>query len=228
MSLSLGTTEDWYKVGDSYPYPRAIEKFANRSKRRRVYSGHFFFRSKLQIKRPYTYINQVREPLERVLSHYFYMRNSKDRPRARIAEMVASGEFNETLRNCFEKQHRGCESNVMTHFFCGIEDFCSTGSEKAIQRAKYNMLHYYAAIGLTENLDLYLKILKKRLPKYFRISIRHLRKEKSSKRKGSLESVSEDVKAMIKQGNFADYQIYEYAKYIFKKQLEECKISARI
>ena len=153
------------------------------------------------------------------------MRNSTARPKARISEMKASGEFNETLHECFEKQHRGCESNVMTHFLCGYEPFCNKGSEKAIQRAKHNMLHHYSAIGLTENLDLYLKILRKRLPKYFRLS-RKLPVEKSSKNEDFFSSVSEELKAKIKQANFADYQVYEYAKYLFKKQLTACKIRA--
>ena len=218
-----GSTEDWYKTGDSYPYPRVIEKYGNRSMHRRVYTGHFFFRNILKINRPYTYINQLREPFDRILSHYVYMRNSTSRPKARISEMIAAGEYNETLRECFEKQHRGCENNVMTHFLCGDESFCSTGSEKAIQRAKYNMLHYFAAIGLTEHLDLYLKVLRKRLPKYFRLS-QHLSREKWSGNAKLSATVPEDLKAKIKTANFADYQIYEYAKYLFKRQLEACKI----
>ena len=151
------------------------------------------------------------------------MRNSTARPKARINEMKAAGEYNETLRECFVRQHRGCENNVMTHFFCGKEPFCNTGSEKAIQRAKYNMLHYYSAIGLTEKLDLYLKILKKRLPKYFRMS-RVLPREKSSKNGKFFATVTEELKARIKNANFADYQIYEYARYLFNKQLEACKL----
>ena len=151
------------------------------------------------------------------------MRNSTARPKARINEMKAAGEYNETLRECFARQHRGCENNVMTHFFCGKEPFCNTGSEKAIQRAKHNMLHYYSAIGLTEKLDLYLKILKKRLPKYFRMS-RVLPREKSSKNGKFFATVSEELKARIKNANFADYQIYEYAIYLFDKQLEACKL----
>ena len=193
--------------------------------RRRVYTGHFFFREKLNIKRTYTYINQVREPLDRILSHFFYMRNATARPKKRIAEMKAAGEYNETLSDCFENQHRGCENNVMTHFLCGDAPFCNTGSEKAIQKAKYNMLHYYTAIGLTENLDLYLKILHKRLPKYFRIS-RTLPREKTSRNRNFMGTISEELKARIKHANFADYQIYEYAKYLFNRQLKACNIAA--
>lgn len=137
--------------------------------------------------------------------------------------MIAKGEYNETLRTCFEKQHRGCESNVMTHFLCGTEDFCRSGSEKAVQRAKFNMLHNYASIGLTEHLDLYLKILKKRLPKYFRLS-RQLNREKANQNGKLLAMVDDGLKAEIKRANFADYQVYEYAKNLFKRQLKACKI----
>ncbi len=148
------------------------------------------------------------------------MKQLHDRPKHRIQEMIKSGYINETLEQCIEKQHRGCESNVMTHFFCGTEPYCSTGSAEAVKKAKYNMLHRYAAIGLLERLDEYLKILKLRLPKFFPSSRRTLTREKANEHSSgiSLKMINH-----IKTLNRADYEIYEYAEELFEKQLEACK-----
>ena len=161
--------------------------------------------------------------MERIISHYFYMRSSSDRPKQRIAEMRKNGELNETLIECLERQHRGCESNMMTRFFCGNAEFCKTGSQEAIERAKSNMLHRFAAIGLVEQLDLYLKILKKRLPHFFRIK-RSLSHVKANNEKGYLKKVPPDVKVKLSLANFADNEIYEYAKDIFWKQVKACSL----
>ena len=222
--FSTGTTEDWYKTGDSFPYPEIIEKYASKSMVRRVYSGHFYFRSNLKIKQLYTYINQVREPFQRIVSHFHYMRYSKDRPKNRIREMMETGEFNETLSECFEKQHRGCENNVMTRFFCGDEALCEKGTAKAVELAKYNMKHYYAAIGLTENFNLYLKLLRKRLPRYFRLS-QFIPHEKPGGYDGAtVRKVPSKLKERIKKANAADYEIYHYARTLFYEQLKACGI----
>ncbi|XP_065070442.1 uncharacterized protein LOC135695312 [Rhopilema esculentum] len=224
LRIMIGTTEDWYKTGDSFPYPDIIEKYASKSMVRRVYSGHFYFRPNMKIKRSYTYINQVREPFQRIVSHYHYMRYSKDRPKNRIREMMETGEFNETLSECFEKQHRGCENNVMTRFFCGEEALCENGTAKAVELAKYNMKHFYAAIGLTEHFNLYLKLLRKRLPKYFRLS-QFVPHEKPGVYDGATaRKVPSKLKERIKKANAADYEIYQYARTLFYGQLKACGI----
>ena len=161
--------------------------------------------------------------MERIISHYFYMRSSSDRPKHRIAEMRKNGEQNETLEECFELQHRGCESNMMTRFFCGNAEFCKTGSREAIKRAKSNMMHHFAAIGLVDHLDLYLEILRKRLPHFFRIK-RSLSHVKANNKKGYLGKVPPGVKAKLKHANFADYEIYKYAKEMFWKQVKACSL----
>merc|ERR1712043_18825 len=86
-----------------------------------------------------------------------------------MGEMKRAGLWNETLLDCVMKEHRGCESNVMTRFFCGVKPFCKTGSKRALNLAKSNIRRYYAAIGLQENLNLFLEILKKRLPFFFEV-----------------------------------------------------------
>ena len=91
-----GTTEDFYDEGISDPYPMIIERAARAIGNKIFYNAHFFFRDNLQIQRTHTYINQVREPVSRYISHYAYMHNKRHRPVWRIRKMIENGEFNQT------------------------------------------------------------------------------------------------------------------------------------
>ena len=220
ISLKIGSTEDWFKTGDPWPYPDHIEKYANKPERF-VFTAHFFFRRKLIIQRPFTYINIFREPVDRVVSHYFYMRNEEIRPKHRITEIKKSGLWNETLLECVRHQHRGCEDNVMTRFVCGVPKFCKIGSAKALKRAKRNLLNYYAVVGVLEEIDVFLKMLNKRLPSFFVRSHQTLPKAKRNALKSEL-SISPDVLDLIRNRNHADIELYEFAKVVFKKQKALC------
>ena len=89
-----------------------------------------------------------------------------NRPKKRVKQMIDSGEFYDTIEQCFEKQGQGCKYNVMTRFFCGTEAFCKSDARKALERAKENILNHYATVGLLEHFHLTLKITQRRLP-YF-------------------------------------------------------------
>ena len=216
-----GTTEDWYKLGNSYPYPESIVKHAERNKRL-IYIGHFFFRNSMKINKPHTYINILRDPVDRIISHYRYMRNEKMRPKKRIIEFKKSGYMNESLLSCVEQQHRGCEDNVMTHFICGTSKFCNTGSKRALKQAKYNMKTYYAAVGVLEKIDTFLKVLRKRFPSMTLDSVQLHHDKGNSNDKNFV--VDDSTREFIKIRNKADIELYKFALMLHEKQVKSCGI----
>lgn len=217
--LKEGTTEDWYKTGDPYPYPQNIVKYAHLSERL-IYIAHFFFRSKMKIMKPHTYINILRDPVDRIISHYNYMRNEKLRPKHRIKELKRSGQWKESLAECIKQQHRGCEDNVMTRFLCGTPSYCKTGSEKALKRAKYNMRTFYGAIGTLENIQVFLKILRKRFPTIFTAEFPLMHDKQNSNNKTS--SIDTKLHNIIEHRNQADIALYKYALLRQKAQVKAC------
>lgn len=225
ITVKSGTTEDWYNTGDPHPYPDHIEKYAAK-KEKLVYTAHFFFRPRMKIKRDYTYINIFREPVQRVVSHYHYMRNEKLRSKDRILELKASGQWNETLVECIEKQHRGCEDNVMTRFLCGTHSYCKTGSNKALERAKSNLKRYYSCVGTLKNISLFIKVLRKRLPSFFKRphQRKSLMKEKLNKRKSS---VDEEILQVIRDRNQADIKLYELVRSLEQQQIRACGLQQK-
>ncbi len=173
----------------------------------------------------HTYINLLREPIDRFISHYYYTRGPNRWPK-KLRRLKALGHWNVTLEQCIEKQYEGCKWNTMTRFFCGPEAFCRKGNEKALSQAKYNMLHYYSGIGVVKHLNEFIQVLHKRLPKFILKSPRKLHKTYvTTGVKKTL--ISSNVMARLVQVNQADIELYNYAKILFLKQAKLCGIKVK-
>lgn len=221
-------TEEWSSRKRSHPILSRIQAAVKRRKhrsKRLLAIAHFYFRIDSGLRKKHTYINLVREPVNRFISHYYYTRSPKRWPK-KLRRIKSLGQYNVTLEECIEKQYEGCKPNVMTRFFCGPESFCKSGSRKALLQAKYNMLHYYSSIGVVEHLKEYIQVLHKRLPTFI---------VKSPKRFGK-KFVTTGVKkppltsrliGRIAQVNQADIELYRYAKTLFLEQAKRCGIKVR-
>lgn len=188
-----------------------------------AFVAHFYFRINLNLPQAHTYINQIRDPVRRLVSHYHYMR-SNNRPANRIKEFRASGEKDESLDKCFRLQHRGCKNNVMTRFFCGRHFYCRRGNGRALHKAMNNIKRFYATVGLLEHYDIYLQILHKLLPKFFpKVSNHDIGKFKYNS-KYNFDDISKDLIGAITRANWADVKLYSFVKKRFWQQAKACGI----
>ena len=202
-----------------------IERAARAIGNNIFYNAHFYFRDNLKIQRTHTYINQVREPVSRYISHYSYMHNTRHRPAWRINKMIRNGELNETIQQCFERESQGCKKNLMTRFFCGPEKFCKNDGRRALKRAKENILKHYAVVGLLEHFHLTLKVLQRRLPYFLPVFPRNSDVKMNQAVKRSSNFVSEEIMLRIKQANWADVELYDFVKQLFWRQVKACGVS---
>lgn len=192
-----------------------------------AFVAHFYFRRKLNLPQAHTYINQVRDPVRRLVSHYHYMRSNL-RPAHRIKEFRASGEQDESLEKCFRLQHKGCQNNVMTRFFCGKHSYCHRGNGRALRKAMSNIKRYYATVGLLENYDVYLQILNKRLPKFFpKIPLEDISKFKYNS-EYKFDDISRNLIRDITRANWADVKLYSFLKKRFWQQAKTCGIMTKL
>lgn len=221
-------TEEWSSEKQSHSILKRINsrvKRGLRGRKRIMVIAHFYFRKDSGMHMSHTYINLLREPVNRFISHYYYTRSPRRWPK-RLQRLKALGHWNVTLLQCLEKQYEGCKWNVMTRFFCGPEAFCKTGGRKALSRAKYNMANYYSSIGVVEYLNEYIQVLHKRLPKFIIEPSSRLGKEfvTMGVKKTPLSS---GVLARVVQVNQADIELYKYAKTLFLKQAKQCGIKLK-
>jgi len=143
-------------------------------KRYKVIEGHMFFGMHDFIQRPCVYVAMLREPLERIISNYYWAR---ERPSFQYHDEIVR-----TNMDFEEFMHRGIGpalDNGMTRFISGYDlDRVPYGkfSEDMLKIAIENIEKHFLAIGLTEFFDESLIMFKKmigwaRMPYYKQYNI---------------------------------------------------------
>ncbi|CAH1267880.1 HS2ST1 [Branchiostoma lanceolatum] len=118
------------------------------------------------------YINLVRDPLERRVSWYYYIRFGREGQRAiprNFSQQRMAQTFDECVfNNDWECDAEGKEGFLLTKFFCGHDQICRQPSQMAVERAKENIRRHYAVVGVLEEFSSFLKVLEVVMPQFFR------------------------------------------------------------
>ncbi|KAG9341491.1 hypothetical protein JZ751_018995 [Albula glossodonta] len=135
------------------------------------YHGHVAFLdfTKFGVKRKPIYINVIRDPIERLVSYYYFLRFGDDyRPGLRRRKQGDKKTFDE----CVSAGGSDCAAEklwLQIPFFCGHYSECwNVGSRWALEQAKYNLVNEYLLVGVTEELEDFIMMLEAALPRYFR------------------------------------------------------------
>ncbi|KRK02395.1 uncharacterized protein Dyak_GE27602 [Drosophila yakuba] len=131
------------------------------------------------------YMNLVRDPVERVISWFFYARSSyknaieyRKRPNQKIKpESWYKKNFNECVRSgdpeCQYVPHTVKDTIAnfkrQSLFYCGHHDDCLPfNSPTAVQMAKEHVERDYAVVGSWEDTNITLTVLENYIPRFFR------------------------------------------------------------
>ncbi|CAH8665853.1 unnamed protein product [Schistosoma margrebowiei] len=118
------------------------------------------------------YINMIRNPLDRLVSYYYFLRYGDDfRPyliRKRMFDIVTR---NQTFDECVLANGSDCSPQllwVQVPFFCGQAAYCRIpGNPVAVETAKRRVIENYLIVGLTEEFDKFVNLLEILLPSFF-------------------------------------------------------------
>jgi len=128
------------------------------------------------------YVNMVRDPVERVMSWYYYVRAPwyfVERKRAFPDLPLPNPNWlRKDFDTCVRRGDKECQYlegderddfGQLTEFFCGQEDECTgLNTEVALRRAKENVEKHYAVVGVLEELNKTLTVLEHYIPRYFK------------------------------------------------------------
>lgn len=180
------------------------------------------------------YISLIRDPLERFLSAYYFVKSgdSIQGPDARSL----GGKYGRDYFSRCQKSHRN--DTCFGHWlgktihprFCGATSQCNQMARKTIEKAKKTATERFAVVGLLEEFDNFLKLLEKKFPLHFgglhelykkseaqEFVSKVKTKNKDRPRPDIIEKMKEDMKL--------DYEFYNFVKDHFHKQLQEMEIT---
>ncbi|XP_068148915.1 heparan sulfate 2-O-sulfotransferase pipe-like [Drosophila tropicalis] len=185
------------------------------------------------------YINMVRDPVERVISWFYYVRSSyknaieyRKFPNRKIKP---TSWYKKNFNDCVRSGDPECQyiphtvkdefSNFKRQslFYCGHHDDCIPfNSPTAIQMAKEHVERDYAVVGSWEDTNITLTVLEQYIPRFFRgaklmyeMNNKQITNRNKNKRKPFIEP---EVKELIRRNFTHEYEFYHFCKQRLYKQ----------
>ena len=178
----------------------------------KVVQGHIKFGVHHFIDNKPIYITFLRDPIQRAISHYFFVKQCKFstyiHPDFSLVESFSIDEF-------FKLKFR---DNLQTRFIAGYGyDKEIKNSDKLLAKAIENLDKYYQVIGIKERFEESLYCFKK----YFnwKLSMSHEYQEQKTMFKKQIKDIDDDVIYSITQSHELDIQLYNFAVKKFESQL---------
>jgi hypothetical protein len=198
--MNQGNYRDWLRE------PRNVREATT------CLQGHFTYGVHKHISGPYQYMTFLRDPVERVISFYYYVRDKNSHKLSRI--------FNETslatiIKNCWY----AATSNDMTRFIVGRNDIginrpVGEMSPGDLVLAKKH-LRGFAAIGFVETFDKDLQTFAMKFGwtniEYESELVHHTRPHKVD--------LSPATIALIEKHNKQDLELYAYARKLTEEKI---------
>jgi hypothetical protein len=191
----------------------------------KVVKGHMYFGLHEFLPQPCTYVTLLREPIDRVVSHYYYVLRSPDHYLHDIVTSENMGLVDYVQRGIALEMDNGqtrvlaglsAEEVVGNLAYVSSVPFGAC-SEEIFRMAKANLANFFAVVGLAERFDETLVLLNHtfgwRFPFY---SKRNVASDRPSRR-----SLSEDTRAVLRQYNRWDIQLYDCAKHLFAEAVRQ-------
>ena len=192
-------------------------------KNKLVYARHFYFIDFTEYGIiNFSYVTIIRNPIDRVVSSYLYYHFSS---RKHIQYILKPEHRNESLSTCLLHQHEGCTHNLVTKYFCGHAAWCKLGDKRALNTAKSNLRNHFAVVGVMEDMQLSVEVMRRILPQFFAVDSQSNLTLPALNKNEKEVMLSEDERLEIARTNAADMELYEYALQLLHDQATQCGIA---
>eukprot|EP00798_Chlamydomonas_sp_ICE-L_P021608 gene21608-28608_t len=186
-----------------------------------------------------TYVTLMREPISRLLSHYYYLQQMHPDMLKSVCKGGCS-DFPSFIREMSKGGDTLGLDNIQTRMLGGESfrststdlsmvcksdqhgcDFALQGTEEHYQMAEFNLLHNFGVVGIASRLDLFTEAMKK----VYDIDPKLITKEAGSEPNGLLNPSSLDYETMKITEEFCkwDIKLYNLARKIVELQHTELK-----
>jgi Galactose-3-O-sulfotransferase len=176
---------------------------ARRLKRTRMFKGHMLFGLHEILPQPATYITVLREPIDRVISAFYFMRSYILHPLYWQLRRE-----NWSLEDFVRHSPRG---NVQSKILAGAE-YNSPCTAEIFEQAQENLFRHFSVVGLSERFEESLALMKLRfgwkLERYSSFNVTRARPKKHDLPQTTLDLVVEK--------NAFDLALYECAAKLFE------------
>jgi hypothetical protein len=201
-------------------WDQALSEFKNLSKAQRkkfrVIEGHMYFGLHQFLSQPSTYITLVRDPVDRIVSMYYYIRRN---PKV-IPYHAEINRLNMSLKDFVRSGMALVTDNGQTRFLSGVYDVGYGQCDRSmLERAKRNMQKYFSVVGVKERFDETVLLLRR----IFDFPFPFYQKQNVTRNRPyrNLKDMPKDTLDCIRQYNELDIELYEYAQRQFRDRIAQ-------
>jgi hypothetical protein len=170
--------------------------------------GHFHFGLHELIPKPAKYVAMLREPVDRTLSLYYFLRKNSNHPHHQKVKLLSLEQFVHSQDSFIYPQINNTQTLLL-----------SGDGTPNLEKAKENIEKHFMFVGLTEHFDQSVHFLRKNLGwknnKYHKQNVTPGRPQK--------EQVSNEILDYIAAKNEIDMQLYEYVEKLFQEKIESLR-----
>jgi len=174
----------------------------------RMFKGHMLFGLHEILPQPSTYITVLRDPVERVLSAFYFMRSYKLHP--------LYWKLRREKWTIEEFVRRSTRDNVQCKIIAGA-DYHAPCTEAILEKASHHLNHYFSVVGLSERFEESLALMKLRFGWQFK-SYSSFNVTRARPKKRDLPSSTLDL---IMERNRFDVALYQCAATRFEAAVNE-------
>jgi len=180
----------------------------------RVIGGHAGFGMHRFLPGPSVYFTLFREPVERVISYYYYACRAPDTYAHNSIYANRMG-----LKDFIASKQDAMVDNGQTRLLAGLESGHEVGfgqcTHDMLETAKRNLREHFAVVGLTEEFDATLILLKKAFGWQKLVYVQRNVSENRPQR----DEIPQATLDAIAKVNVLDAELYQYARTLFEEQV---------
>jgi hypothetical protein len=178
--------------------------------RYRAVMGHFCFGAHRFLPDSAPYVTMLREPVDRVISHYYFVRGQPDHYLYETARRLDLREF---VRQCGAEEPNNDQTRLLAGHSGPVGS--QTDQIEMLMAAKQYLRDHFVVAGLSEAFDESLVLMKRafgwRWLFYTRANVGNRRPPRSE--------IGADTLAVIRKSNHLDLQLYEHARTVLDSEL---------
>lgn len=176
--------------------------------------GHFPYGVHEQFLKPYQYITFLREPVDRVISLYFYIKNTKGHSMYNSLQEVSLEEF------IAKEEYKHLVYNHQTGYLSG-ECSLITGykNKPNLSLAIKNITEDFNVVGIMEMYEESIYLMKQNLN--WSDDVFNYSKQNVNKKKPLREKIPREIISKIEELNLLDIKLYNYSKELLKESIHK-------
>jgi hypothetical protein len=217
-SFKQGVLFTNFKEEEIYLF-QGLKKLIFSNKRNyKIFIGHFPYGVHRFIPAEVQYFTFLRQPIERAISHYYWVKQSKYptyvHPEWELHEKILLKDFF-AKRNLdrFNTHYFRLIDNLQTRYIAGLGNgFYGNNSKKMLDKAKSNLEKKYKIFGLQERYEDSIQLFMKH---FHLINYEH-KLEKNTFKKPSIKELDSETYEVLMENHKLDQELYLFGKEIFK------------